>query len=69
MFYIATFHSHYGAMCFKKALEKQGISVTLRPVPRHLSASCGTCARFEAPVGYRPPETPEFDSLYPEVAL
>lgn len=66
MKYIATFHSHYGAMAFKKALEKQRISVMLTPVPRYLSPSCGTCARFEAPEAFSPPETPELDRIYPE---
>lgn len=42
-----TFHSHYGAIQFKKNLEERGVSVTLMPVPRFLSSSCGTCARIE----------------------
>jgi len=37
----ATFISHYGAMLTKKKL---GNRCTLRPVPRILSSSCGTCA-------------------------
>lgn len=38
---IATFYSHYGAMLTKKTL---GNCVVLKPVPRALSSSCGTCA-------------------------
>jgi len=38
---IATFSTHYGAMLTKKKL---GDRCTLRPVPRSLSSSCGTCA-------------------------
>lgn len=63
---IATFHSHYGAMAFKKAIEQRGFSVTLMPVPRHLSSSCGTCARFEVPEGFSMPDTPELDMIYRE---
>jgi hypothetical protein len=37
----ATFSTHYGAMLTKKKL---GDRCTLRPVPRLLSSSCGTCA-------------------------
>lgn len=37
----ATFSSHYGAMLTKKRL---GDGCILRPIPRSLSASCGTCA-------------------------
>ena len=43
---VATFANHYGAMLFKK---KVGSGCTLRPVPRALSSSCGTCAFFENP--------------------
>ena len=44
--YIATFHSHFGAVRFKK---ESGIpGVRLMPVPRDLSSSCGTCAYFKA---------------------
>lgn len=41
---LATFYSHYGAMLTKKKL---GTACTLRPVPRSLSSSCGTCACIE----------------------
>ena len=42
-----TFFSHYGAMRFKKNMEARGVAVTLMPVPRFLSSSCGTCARLD----------------------
>lgn len=37
--YIATFYSHYGAVCFKKNCEKLGIGTKIMPVPRNLSSS------------------------------
>ena len=43
---VATFANHYGAMLFRKTV---GAGCTLRPVPRALSSSCGTCAFFEGP--------------------
>ncbi len=43
---VATFANHFGAMLFRKAVGK---GCTLRPVPRSLSSSCGTCAFFEGP--------------------
>lgn len=46
--YIATFYSHYGALCFKKNCEKLGLSAVIMPVPRNLSSSCGTCVRFQS---------------------
>lgn len=46
--YIATFHTHYAAMVTCRALRTAGIEATLAPVPRALSADCGTCARYEA---------------------
>lgn len=41
---LATFHNHYGAMLTKRKL---GTACSLRPVPRILSSSCGTCACIE----------------------
>ena len=45
--YIATFFSHFGAMQYFKALRNKGITARLMPVPRKISASCGTCVRYE----------------------
>jgi len=47
MIYIATFYTHYGAMKFWKECERRDIVAQAMPVPRALSASCGTCVRFE----------------------
>lgn len=46
--YIATFHTHLSAMRTHRALLGAGASAALAPVPRSLSASCGTCVRYEA---------------------
>ncbi len=46
MDFIATFYSHFGAMRFKKEVEKAGALARLKPVPRFLSSSCGTCCDF-----------------------
>lgn len=46
--YIATFHTHFSAMCTHRALRRQGILAALAPVPRSLSSSCGTCLRYRA---------------------
>lgn len=43
---IATFFSHFGAVRFRRLCRARGIEVELMPVPRSLSSSCGTCARF-----------------------
>ena len=43
---IATFHTHLGAIKFHKLLGSLGIDAVMMPVPRKLSASCGTCVRF-----------------------
>lgn len=43
---IATFHTHFGALCFQKRLAALGDKPAMMPVPRSLSASCGTCVRF-----------------------
>ena len=46
--YIATFHTHLSAMRTQRALTNAGIQARLAPVPRYLSASCGTCVFFIA---------------------
>ena len=47
MRYIATFHSHFGAMSFSGKLKKLGQEGVMMPVPRQVSSSCGTCVRFD----------------------
>ncbi len=49
MAYIATFHTHFGAMRFHKQLANLDNTAKMMPVPRKLSASCGTCVRFCQP--------------------
>lgn len=44
--YVATFFTHFDAICFSKELDVMGVDVKLMPVPRRLSSSCGTCVRF-----------------------
>jgi len=46
MEYIATFFSHFGSIRFHKQCEVRGWQATMRPVPRDLSSSCGTCVYF-----------------------
>ena len=47
---LATFHTHLGALRLKKKLDSLGdATAVMMPVPRKLSASCGTCVRFELP--------------------
>ena len=44
--YIATFFSHYDALTFFNFLKGKNIAAKLMPVPRKVSASCGTCVSF-----------------------
>ncbi len=46
--YIATFHTHLSAMRSQKKLSAAGVTARLAPVPRYLSASCGTCVLYSA---------------------
>lgn len=51
---VFTFHTVSEALYFEKALKKEKLTVRLRPVPRMISSSCGTCAvipqKDEAPI-------------------
>lgn len=46
--YIATFHTHLSALITSRTLTGLGIQARMMPVPRKLSASCGTCVRYLA---------------------
>ena len=46
--YIATFHTHYGAIVFQKFCERENIEAKMMPVPREISASCGVCVNYSA---------------------
>ena len=46
--YIATFHTHLSALLTCQSLTAAGVSARMMPVPRKLSASCGTCVDYEA---------------------
>ena len=46
--YIATFHTHLSAMRTQRTLANLGVPARLAPVPRYLSASCGTCVLYSA---------------------
>ena len=46
--YIATFHTHLSALLTCRALTAAGVAAQMMPVPRRLSAACGTCVRYTA---------------------
>ena len=46
--YIATFHTHLSALLTCQSLTASGAEARMMPVPRKLSASCGTCVDYEA---------------------
>lgn len=48
--YIVTFHSHFSAISFYRAVKDQYITARLMPIPRHLSSSCGTCVSLDWPL-------------------
>ncbi len=60
MEFLATFHTHYGAMRFYKHCRQNCITAKMMPVPREVSASCGTCVRFHAEA---PPVAAEHEDM------
>ena len=63
--YIATFFSHFGAVRFQHLCMERGWQAQLRPVPRNLSSSCGTCVVFQAAAleAAESLQTPELEQL------
>ena len=45
-YFVATFHTHAGALKFERRLKALNEACKLLPVPRTISSSCGVCARF-----------------------
>ena len=45
---VVIFYSTSGAIKTESLAKKQGITVKLIPVPRHLSSDCGICLRFNS---------------------
>jgi Protein of unknown function (DUF3343). len=64
MEYLATFHTHYGAMSFHKYCGREGIPAKMMPVPRELSASCGVCVRFEDACAAKADEHEDMECCY-----
>ena len=64
--HIATFHTHYGALCFQRRLAGLGERAVLAPVPRKLSVSCGTCVRYEAADPCRALLDADLEAVYEE---
>ena len=62
--YIATFHTHLSALLTFQALQGQGVTARMMPVPRALSSSCGTCVRYTAPEDCRPLLDRDWEALY-----
>ena len=63
--YSATFFSHFGAVRFQHLCVERGWQAQLRPVPRSLSSSCGTCVVFQAAAleDAESLQTPELEQL------
>lgn len=63
--YIATFFSHFGAVRFAHLCAERDWQAEVRPVPRALSSSCGTCVCFAAhePEVVQKIRTPELEQL------
>ena len=68
MNYLATFHTHFDAVKYNKYIRGLGAMAVLKPVPRKLSSSCGSCVGFTL-AGELPFEqifTPDVERLYRE---
>ncbi len=61
---VATFHTHLGAITFQRRLKGLGDDPILAPVPRKLSASCGTCVRFSLPFEAGAMADEDLDGVY-----
>ncbi|MFA6844748.1 MAG: DUF3343 domain-containing protein [Sphaerochaetaceae bacterium] len=65
--FVATFFSHYAATRFAKKMSRHNLAFSLRPVPRSLSSSCGTCVVFEAEEPLMEGDVEEVEAIYEKV--
>lgn len=47
-YYIAVFESTHHAIRFEKTIKDSGFKITIMPVPREITASCGLSAKIES---------------------
>ncbi|MGI6733264.1 MAG: DUF3343 domain-containing protein [Anaerovoracaceae bacterium] len=66
MKYLATFHTHFDATKYHRYIRKMGAIAQLKPVPRKLSSSCGSCVVFSSAKEFPLEEmlTPDVERLY-----
>ena len=62
--YIATFHTHLAALMTCRNLNGKGVKAAMMPVPRKLSASCGTCVRYQAETALLDAMDPDVENVY-----
>ena len=62
--YIATFHTHLAALMTCRNLNGKGVKAAMMPVPRQLSASCGTCVRYQAETAILDAMDPDVENVY-----
>ena len=63
--YLFTFHTHFDALSFMKFAKDFG-AAKMKPVPRQLSSSCGTCVVFTPthPDALQEANCKSFDKMY-----
>ena len=62
--YIATFQTHLAALMTCRNLNGKGVKAAMMPVPRKLSASCGTCVRYQAETAILDAMDPDVENVY-----
>lgn len=62
--YRITFFSQYGALSYSRLLQKEGIPSISKPVPRHLSSSCGICLEVETDINILDRITDDIERVY-----
>ncbi|MGI6728470.1 MAG: DUF3343 domain-containing protein [Anaerovoracaceae bacterium] len=66
MNYLATFHTHFDAVKYLKYIKGITINAVMKPVPRKLSSSCGSCVMFSTDenLSLSKLHTTDLDKLY-----
>lgn len=62
--YVATFYTNLSAMRTKNKLAAAGVAARIAPVPRVLSASCGSCVFYRAKSPMRGAMDEDYEMIY-----
>ena len=64
MQYLITFHTHSGAIKYRKYCRELGLTLKLKPVPRRISSNCGVAGTLITEIDILEHTTNSIEGIY-----